>query len=316
MHQYTILQQYKPPLYAIPPFCQPGFFFNDGEHLQQQRNGAFHLLSALNTATQQIEARCAFFVENGKAVSPGAAPFGSIEFSESLADTVLDSLLDSLTMAVRSSGSSTLRLVNYPDCYAPDQASRLAIKLVQNGFRLIKSDQNFFLPVDKAVFVGNLDPAERRRLIKCRKANFQFSHWPSPDVNMVIDFLRDTRQQQGYSLTVEPDILASLLVSFPNQFSVFVVKDGSNLAALTITVRVRPDILYNFLPASPPAYSTFSPMVMLTDGLFSYCQQHHIRLLDLGVSLDSHRQPKPGLIRFKQNLGAQSSPKRVFEKTL
>ncbi|GAB4027621.1 hypothetical protein GCM10028773_59450 [Spirosoma koreense] len=55
-------------------------------------------------------------------------------------------------------------------------------------------------------------------------------------------------------------------------------------------------------------------MVMLLDGLFVYCQQHRIQLLDLGTALDENGQPKPGLMRFKRNVGAQESPKLVFEK--
>jgi hypothetical protein len=134
------------------------------------------------------------------------------------------------------------------------------------------------------------------------------------NVEAVTAFLVSTRQQQGYALTLPPDRLGQLLRTFPDQFPVFVVSDGATLAALTVAVRVRADILYSFLPASSTDYHTYSPMVLLTDGLVSYCQAQHIRMLDLGVSLDGDRQPKPSLIRFKRNLGAQESPKLVFEK--
>ena len=92
------------------------------------------------------------------------------------------------------------------------------------------------------------------------------------------------------------------------------VFDGPTLAALTVAVRVRPDILYNFLPADNPIYRPFSPAVLLTHGLYAHCQQAGIALLDLGVSVDDHRQPKPGLLRFKRNLGAEESVKTVWEK--
>jgi lipid II:glycine glycyltransferase (peptidoglycan interpeptide bridge formation enzyme) len=106
------------------------------------------------------------------------------------------------------------------------------------------------------------------------------------------------------------------LHTFPDEFRVFVVNDQSRITALSVVVRVRDDILYNFLPASHPDYSTFSPMVMLIGGLFTYCQHQGIPLLDLGVSLDGTGQPKPSLIHFKRNLGAQVSPKLTFEKSL
>ena len=316
MPTHTILNQYNPRPADIPEFCQCGFFFNEQEHLQQQYHEPFHLLTALNQTTRQAEARCAFFVCSDGAISPMAAPFGSIEFTETLPDSVLDDLLRSLQETARVAGASSLRLVNYPHCYAPDQANRLTNKLFQDGFRVVETDQNFFIPVVDESFERTIDAAERRRLRKCRNANFRFSHWQNPDIDEVVSFLRDTRQQQGYRLTISPERLAGLLTTFPNQFCVFAVKDGPKLAAITVAVRVREDILYNFMPASHPDYHTFSPMVMLTDGLFAHCQQEGIRLLDLGVSLDSNRQPKPSLMRFKRNLGAQTSPKLIFEKTL
>ena len=83
-----------------------------------------------------------------------------------------------------------------------------------------------------------------------------------------------------------------------------------------MAIRVRDDILYNFLPASNPSYYAHSPMVMLMAELFGYCQRHRIQLLDLGTSLDGNQQPKPGLMRFKRNLGVRESPKLTFEKVL
>lgn len=274
------------------------------------------MLTALNQRTGRTEARCAIFLHSSVAVSPIAAPFGSIEFAETLPDQVLDMFLNSLIEAVQTNGTlTTLRLVNYPHCYAPEQATRLSVRLPEHGFRLIENNQTFFLPITSCQsFEHNLVPAERRRLRKCREADFQVEHLPSPDIANVVNFLQETRQQQGYPLTLRPEYLADLVQQFPEQFLVFSVNDGPKLAALTVAVRVREDILYNFMPASHPAYRTFSPMVMLTDGLFTYCQQQGIKLLDLGTSLDGNNQSKPSLIRFKRNLGAQESPKFVFEK--
>lgn len=317
MTDYTILCQDNPTFSTIPNFCQPGFFFNDPEHLQQQTTGPFWLLSAINQRTGQAEARCAFFVGADKAISPGAAPFGSIEFTETLPTSVLDALLDALIEAAQRAGSfATLRLVNYPHCYASKQAARLTVKLTEHGFRLTENHQTFFLPITTGNFGDTIVPAERRRLRKCHDTGFQWQQWTSPNVIHVVDFLLETRQQQGYSLTICPDDLARLLQKFPEQFLIFTVNDGPRLAALTVAVRVRKDLLYTFLPASHPDYRTFSPMVLLTEGLYTYCQQQGIRLLDLGTSLDEKNQPKPSLMRFKRNLGAQESPKLVFEKSL
>ena len=316
MADYAFLCQSAPSPTDAVTFYQPGFFFNEPEHLRQQTTAPYWVLSALNQHTGHADARCAFFVQSGKAVSPGAAPFGSVEFSEFLPDAVLDAFVKRLVNEVRQAGAVSLRLVNYPTCYAPVQAERLRATLTEHDFNLVQQNSTFFLPVSSIPFAQNLAPAERRRLRKCHRAGFQFSQMTNANPAEVVDFVQNTHRQKGYSLTLPPDRLTHLLREFPNHFGVFTVMDGQQLAALTVAIRVWPDILYTFLLVSDLDYALFSPMVLLTEGLFGYCQQHQIRLLDLGMSLDGNGQPKPNLIRFKRNLGAQESPKFVFEKTL
>lgn len=316
MGDYLILRQLNPPEAAIPPFFQPGFLFNNADHLCQQSSQPLCVITALNKTTGEGEARCAFFVEADRAISPAGAPFGSVEFGPALPDTVLSHLIDALIDEALSMGVSTLRLVNYPTCYAPEETRRLKEQLLQRGFRVAASDQNFFLPVTDDSFETLIHPSERRRLRKCRQAGFRLECGCNADLDAVISFLLQTHQQRGYKLTLPPDRLRSLILTFPNQFLIFIVWNKMAIAALTIAVRVRADILYNFLPASNHDYRVFSPMVLVMEGVFSYCQQHQIQLLDLGISLDGNHQPKPSLMRFKRNLGAHESEKLVFEKSL
>ncbi|WP_080055076.1 GNAT family N-acetyltransferase [Spirosoma aerolatum] len=316
MESYHFLLQHNPHHVDTPEFHQEGFFFNEIDHLRQQANGPFYLLTAVNQFTQRADIRCAFFSQRSQVVSPAEASFGSIEFNETLPDAMLDQFLDVLLSSARLLKKPTLRLVNYPDCYAPSQANRLTAKLFRHGFQLVASHQNAYLPISNRSFEQVIQSQERRRLRACQRANFHFHQWVNPVLADVVNFITDTRQTLGYRLTLSPERLAKLLHTFPDKFLVFCVTDGSKLAALAITVRVRHDILYYFMPASNPAYRIFSPMVMLVNGLFTYCQHNHIQLLDLGVSLDNFHNPKPSLMRFKRNLGASESPKLIFEKAL
>ncbi len=311
---HHILSGQSPDLY--PPFGSPGFFFNTPEHLAQQGPGTLHTVAALNQRTGQTEARCAYFIHAGQALSPAAAPFGSVEFVADLPDTILDALIDRLLHDAKRAGATRIRLTNYPHCYAPEQAAQLTRQLLRAGFGVAESNQTYFLSVGTAPFAGGMHPSEQRRLRQCSRAGFRFEHWPRPDGPELARFIAETRHRQGYRLTIPNNRLLALLDTFPRQFPVFTVRDGNRLIALTVAVRVRTDILYSFLPASDPDYHTRSPMVMLTDGLFQYCRQAQIRLLDLGLSLDGDRRPKPGLLRFKQNLGALPSPKLVFERDI
>jgi hypothetical protein len=313
---YTIHSQISPALTDILPFDQPGFFFNEGVHLVQQRNVPFHLLTVRQSSSQRVVARCAFFVENDKAISPGAAPFGSIEFTEDLPENVLTNFIDQIFSEAKAAGCQTLTLTHYPYCYAPIQTDRLLTALQASGCLVAEILPTFYLPTTDSSFEQRMTPSEFRRLQKCQRAGFRFVHWQQPDPVTVVNFLHDTYAQLGYQLSLSPERLTHLLVTFSDQFLVFTLHDGNQLIALTVTVRVRHDILYTFLPASLPSYNAFSPMVMLLNGVYAYCQREHISLLDLGVALDNARRPKAGLARFKRNLGAQESPKYVFSKHL
>ncbi|MEZ0539738.1 GNAT family N-acetyltransferase [Fibrella sp. Tmos10] len=311
---HRIQTHYPDVTQPIPTYSESGFFFNEEDQLRQQDNGSFHLLTALNMATHQVDARCAVFIDNELAISPKLAPFGSVEFTSTLPDHTLTALLDSLEAEVDRLGLPALRLTNYPHCYAPEQAERLMRALRRRQYRIVDQLTNFHLTITDDQFSSHLHKSERRRLLKCQKADFKAGVWVDPPVKAVVQFIQASRLQQGYPLTIAPDRLAYLLSTFPDQYPVFVIRDGATIAALTVAVRVRHDILYNFLPADDLAYRRYSPAVMLTASVYAYCQQEGIGLLDLGVSVDEHRLPKPSLMQFKRNLGAQESPKMVWEK--
>jgi hypothetical protein len=316
MHRYEMLLQHEPSSTLIPPLSEAGFLFNTYEHLQHQQKEGVYILSAVNAVTRLADARCAFFVQSGKAISPIAAPFGSVECSSFFPEETLSLFIRTLIQAVRSMGAAALRLVNCPLQYAPESVERLSQQLLMHGFVIVETHQTSYLSVSNTPFDINLVSAERRRLSKCLEAGLCFKQWQSPNKAEVIRFLTRMRRQKGYALTISPERLSDLFRMFPNECAVFTIMDGDIIAALTITVRVRNDILYNFQPASNPDYDAFSPMVLLMKGLYTYCQQHQIELLDLGLSLDENRQTKPGLARFKRNLGAQESPRLVFERDL
>lgn len=300
----------------LPVYSEAGFLFNDEAQLRGQDQHTFRLLVAHNPRTQLADARCALFLGDNRAVSPKAAPFGSIEFVETLPDSALNGLLNSLEAEAKRLNVPTLRITNYPQVYAARQAERLVELLRRRGYRVVDQLLNFHIDVSAYPLETRMHASERRRLAKCRRNGFTVGRWPHPNVDEVVRFIQQSRQQQGYALTIAPDRLAQLLRTFPDQYPVFAVWDAQTLVSLAVTVRVRGDILYHFLPADNQQYRSFSPTVLLTHGLYSFCQQQGITLLDLGVCLDSQRLPKPGLMRFKRNLGATTSWKFVLEKPL
>ncbi|HEY0109020.1 MAG TPA: GNAT family N-acetyltransferase, partial [Fibrella sp.] len=230
---YQIQTHYSEAAEPIPAFSEPGFFFNEEAQLRQQDSGSFQLLTALNTNTHQADARCAVFVDNESAISPKSAPFGSVEFISALPEHTLIALIDSLEDEVYRLGLPVLRLTNYPHCYAPHQAERLVHELQRRQYQLIDQLVNFHIDVTSVPLTNRMHLSERRRLAKCRRANFEVTLWRNPPVEEVVQFVERSRTQQGYPLTIASKRLDYLLRNFPDQYPVLVVRDGTNVAALT-----------------------------------------------------------------------------------
>jgi hypothetical protein len=312
MHRFVT---YNAPLpESLPAFSEPGFLVNKPTQLIAQSSNAFWLVGAFNETTALLDARCAFFSHNSLAMSPKQHSFGSVECTENLPDAVLSGFLDALEEAVEKAGLSGLRLAHYPRIYAPQQTDQLLAQLSKRGFRVIDEQRNFYLKISEKSFVDGLHDSARRRLGKSHRAGLAARSWPTPDLDRVINFLETSRKAQGYPLTMPADALRHWLRTTPDDYLVFAVFDHDVIAALTVAVRMRADILYNFLPADNADYRSFSPTILLTECLYTYCQTHQYHLLDLGISVDENRQPKPDLIRFKRNLGAVESGKVTLEK--
>ncbi len=296
------------------PFWEDGFLFNQWRHLRQQQSKQMPwLVQAVNRQTGLAEARCAVWVNaNGPALSPAAAPFGSVEFTPTLPEDVLADVIDLLLTTVQNLGNKQLIIKNYPAIYAPDQTARLAQVLLQKGFQITARYENSHLFVTSQPFTGGLALAARRRLRQAQEFGFQRVDWPMNRLDEALAFVGQSRARQGYPLTMPLDQLRQLFVDFPDAFRIMAVLDGQTIASLTVAIQVREDVLYNFLPVDNLDYRHLSPAILLTEGLYTYCQQTNTRLLDLGVSLNDDRTDKPSLLRFKRGLGAQSSGKLVF----
>ncbi|MGV3558712.1 GNAT family N-acetyltransferase [Larkinella arboricola] len=168
------------------------------------------------------------------------------------------------------------------------------------------------MPVDNRPFIDHVHPPERRRLRKCHQAGFTTQIWDDADVDKLFALIQKARHRKSLPVTIQSKDLASLLSNFRDVCPVFTVRNGEQLIAACIGIRVTPDVLYYFLPADHEDYQQFSPSVLLIESLYDYCRQHGISRLDLGIST-SRGIRNEGLIRFKRQLGAVETPKFVYE---
>ena len=292
------------------------FIFNSAAHLRTQHAGGllFSLRLSSNKGEVDFGALIHFFVANNQAVSLQRASFGSIDWHGNVPDAGLIFLFSCTNEFALQRGWQSGEIRNFPQCYAPQLAERIRETLVGQGFGVSKNQVNYHILVSEEPFYRILGNANRRRLRKCQRAGFSFEQLHGCSAQQVYDFIAASRARQQYRMTLELPQMERLMRDFPDQVLIFCVKDRENIACLTLAVRVNEGILYNFCPADNLDYRTYSPSVMLTEGLYEFSQRSGIGVLDLGISVDADGNLKPTLVRFKENLGGVVSEKWTFKR--
>ena len=309
----------------------PISFFNSYQYVDYQNSNQVYTFIFTDDSKQKALALFYLFVDNKIGLSPKKGSYGSFEISVELTISSLQNFIKNIINFCQELRLEKIEIKHFPSCYDIKRSEIIERTLLQSGFKILSNHENQYLEITNEHFETKLHLSEKRRLQKCLKAGFIFEEIQQPDIEQIYNFISKNRGELGYKMTFE---LAELktwfrlfscsgfasqnqidvdLQSVPkNIYQVFCVKENQKIIALTIVVNVTEGILYNFCPADDLTYRTFSPVVLLTKGLYEYCQRKKIDCLDLGVSIDTDGQTKPNLLRFKRNLGALSSEKKVF----
>ncbi|MDX2305578.1 MAG: hypothetical protein NW226_22405 [Microscillaceae bacterium] len=293
-----------------------GYFFNDWRHISQQGNEEFYTFFLIHKDKKYLDARLTVFVQGRQGLSPYRAPFGGIECTAGLSPEVLIFFIREVEQFLQKKSIDSLQIKAFPFAYSPESTHLLTHSLLLLNYKLTGSELSYHIPVSDQDFESQIHLSEKRRLKKLKNNGFYFHPISDPDLGEVYDFVRKARLRKGFPVSLTELQFRQLFAHFPHEFKVFVVEDSlGNQAALTVAVVVNQRILYNFYPADHIDYQEFSPTVMLNEGLYDFAQKQHFEILDLGIST-VQGEPNPGLIRFKKNLGAQTTLKLSFYKNL
>jgi hypothetical protein len=292
------------------------YLFNKIRHISTQGIDNRSDYFIVNNIKKRIEGKIHFLVKEKVAYSPYKSLFGSFEFSPRIHPNLLGEFWQYIESDLLTKGAEKVKVIHHAECYAPAKAALVRKTLEQAGFSVKLAATNHHIEVDDDPLDSIMHKMQLRRLKKCRKLEFTFQEEESGRAEEIYDFLTLCRKEQG----LEPSILKTqflhYLGEFPQSYLLFSIRDDHELLAATIAIKVHRNILYNFLPGSLRKYSQNSPTVMLNEGLYNYCQQHHIELLDLGISTLKDGTEQESLAQFKERLGAKRSEKCFYEKDL
>ena len=285
--------------------------FNSAEylaHVSQPGNYSFYLV---RKSTGKVHGLFHVQRQDQQAFSPFRAPFGSMEISPDLTLKLTEDFARTILDFLKTNGVSEVTMKHYPFCYGQSQSALVVNSWLYLDLQISLSQVNHHLPVSEISFEELLHQSERRRLQKCRKHGFTFQREEASFLPEAYDFIAACRQEKKKPLSLSEPQLQALFELFPDRYLIFSVKKGQELAAVTVAVKVRSDILLTVYPASPYAFNNFSPAVMLNEGLYGFCQADKIGMLDYGIS-GVKEDPHYSLMHFKERMGGLASLKLTF----
>lgn len=287
--------------------------FHDPKHLALQSTSSLRSFSIQNNG--EVEALVHFHIHNGQALSPYRSPFGSFIFSEELSDSTLTEFVMYCEKKLIDDRVKTIVIKNQPEGYSFKKNILLSEVLQKLSYSITKEETSAILPITDKLFEAGLHKSEKKRLRKCREQSLIFEVMPLTQLQKIYVFLEACREEKGYALSMLYEEIRKLAETFPERILLTAVIDKNQIVAANISIRVYDSVLYNFYHDHAGEYDHLSPVVLLNEGLYQFCQSNKIKLLDLGTS-NIGDQINESLLAFKLHLGAQPSRKLTFTKTL
>ncbi|MBX2962057.1 MAG: GNAT family N-acetyltransferase [Cyclobacteriaceae bacterium] len=312
MNDYHFTDQVPPADYRVDFKAS---IFHETRHLKLQAEQGWQSFFILNQKHKTVSGCVHIHVKDEQAVSPLKASFGSFVFSESLPAEILFRFIAYAESQLKTMGVKHVTFTNPPDAYQHYHSQMLQVLLNNSGYRTLRAELGTVITIDNQSLESKMHEWEVRKLKQAREAEFIFNAASQNPVDEVFQFILNARKEKGYTLSMNQVMMERTVEAFPDRFIFFEVMKGFERTAASIAIRVTDTILYNFYSAHHSRYDAWSPVVMLMDGMYNWCQQHAITLLDLGTSALEH-EPNFSLFDFKLRLGAHPTAKLTFTKDL
>jgi hypothetical protein len=291
------------------------YIFNTPQNLTIQSLEGWHSFYALRSEKKTVRARVHFHIDGKVAASPYRNPFGSYEFSSTIEPKELFDFIRWVEARLVEKGAKKIEIKSFPALYNSSASAILLTFLVNLGYRVRNAELSACIEVNPNSLYQIMSSYEKRKAGQLRRSNLRFSAVPLTRFKEAFEFISSCREERKQSLSLTYGQLKTVCDHFPEAFKLFGVYDNNALAAASISIQVNNAILYNFYSAHARQYDALSPVVRLMEGMYEFCQEEKIRLIDLGTSALQGR-PNFTLLDFKLNLGATPTQKLTFEKVL
>lgn len=269
----------------------------------------------LHTKKKKVLGMCHFFVADAIATSPYRSPFGGIALEPSLRLDIIEAFIAYVETTIKAKGAKAIKITQFPFAYSPMAASKLTNCYLRAGFQITHPDPGHHIAIESMGFEKKIHSMEGRKLKKAIEKGFIFKEELMRSIEEVYGFIQACRKEKQQNLNISLKNLQHAVKKLPNSYKIFTVRAEKELIAASIIAIVNQRIAYNFLPASSSAYNKWSPMVFLLKGIYEWCQERNVKILDLGIS-SVDNVPQYSLIEFKERIGGELGLRCTYFKTL
>ena len=312
MEKFIFIQGTPPAGFALN---FPGSLFNTAAHRHLQSLTHWTSFYILNESSKGIEGFFHAHVNGTKAESPYRAPFGSIEFSESLPPGVLLDFIGFIDHSLLHDGVMEIKIKMPPLAYSPTAISCLKEALTKKRYQVELAEVGSVIYVRDVDFKSIIKDSERLVLNQYDKKDFVCIRLPIDNIESVYDFISKHQVLKGYAMSMALDELRNTVQVFNDDFFLFVVLDHQKIIAASVSIKVMDHVLYNFYLAHDAAYNKYSPAIAIIEALYSFCKKNSMSILDLGTSMLNDK-PNIPLLNFKQRIGGVVTEKLTLCKKL
>jgi hypothetical protein len=289
------------------------YVFNLPSNLALQTRENWQSYYAIRPDRKLVRAQIHFHINGGLACSPYKNPFGAFEFSDAFTPKELFEFIKFVEDDLKEKQVNKIQIVAYPQLYNAFRSSLFHTFLINRGFVISESELSACIEVKPSVLFDSLSSWEKRKLRQQKKTELKFRKIPLDKLREAYDFILSCRKERSQELSLTIGQLEAVVKTFPESFYLFGIFEGQVMAAASIAIRINKSILYNFYSAHSKQYDLLSPVVGLIEGMYIFCQEENIKLLDLGTSA-LRGNPNFSLLDFKMHLGAMPTSKFTFTK--
>ena len=102
--------------------------------------------------------------------------------------------------------------------------------------------------------------------------DFSFREIPLNYLEEAYSLIVESRESKGYPVTMTFKDLEAMFKLFPSDYLLFGVFDKNKLIAASVCIKVNDKILYCFYIGDALAFRPHSPITLLINGIYRYCQ--------------------------------------------